>query len=152
MIIDVLAIKKLREATGAGIADCRQALEETGGEQKKAVEWLKKRGIEKAGKKEGREVKAGAVFSYVHHNQALGSLVTVATETSFAARTDDFQKLGHELAMQAAATSAKSPEELLKQEYIRDPSKTVQDLVKEVSGKVGENIKVTDVVGTAVNK
>jgi elongation factor Ts len=144
MSIDVLAIKKLREKTGAGVSDCRMALEETGGDQKKAVEWLRKKGIEKAEKKGERQVKAGMIFTYIHHTGRIGAMVALACETDFVAKTDDFQNLGRELALHICASDPQSVEELLKQEYVRDPSKTVQELIKEVIGKLGENIQVIE--------
>ena len=137
-------IKKLREQTGAGVADCRQALEECGGNPTKAAASLRKKGIEKAAKKAGREVTAGRVFSYIHHNGKIGALVCLACETDFVAKTDDFQALGRELALHIAASQPTTVAELLDQEYVRDPSKKISDLVKEVIGKLGENIRVID--------
>ena len=145
MKIDIEKLKKLRELTKAGIADCREALEETSGDLKKAAELLRKRGIEKAAKKGDREVKAGMVFAYVHHTGRLGSMVALACETDFVAKTEDFQKLGKELALQAASGRPENAADLMKQEYVRDPAKTVGELVKEVIGKLGENIRVTDI-------
>jgi elongation factor Ts len=144
MKIGIEDIKKLREVTGAGIADCRQALEDTDGDQKKAAEILRKKGIEKAGKKAERQVKAGMVFSYVHHTGRLGAIVGLACETDFVAKTDDFQKLGKELALHIAASKPTSVEELMGQEYVRDASKTVEVLIKETIGKLGENIQVLE--------
>lgn len=144
MAIDISAIKKLREKTGAGIADCRSALEETGGDMKEATKRLRDLGIERAGKKSEREVKAGMVFSYVHHTGRLGSMVALACETDFVAKTEDFQKLGKELALQVASANPESVEALLEQEYIRDPGKKTGELVKEAIGKLGENIQVVD--------
>ncbi len=144
MAVSVEDIKKLRETTGAGIADCRAALEEVGGDQVKAAEVLRKKGIEKAAKKSEREVKAGAVFSYLHHTGRMGAIVGLACETDFVAKTADFQKLGQELALHICASDPKSVEELLEQEYVRDSSKTIQLLVKEVIGKLGENIQVLE--------
>lgn len=137
-------LKKLREATDAGVADCRQALEESNGDMKKATEWLKKKGVERAAKKSEREVKAGRVFSYIHHTGRLGSLVALACETDFVAKTEHFQKLGKELAMQVASAKPTSVEELLDQEYVRDPSKKISELIKETVGVLGENIRVVD--------
>jgi elongation factor Ts len=144
MKVSVDEIKKLREATGAGVADCRQALEETKGDQKLAAEWLRKKGIEKAEKKADRQVKAGMVFSYIHHTGRIGAMVGLACETDFVAKTDDFQKLGKELALHICASGPANVEELLKQEYVRDASKTVEALIKEVIGKLGENIQIVD--------
>lgn len=144
MSIDVLAIKKLRELTAAGISDCRQVLDETKGDQKRAIELLRKRGIEKAAKKADREVKTGMVFAYIHHTGTLGVLVSLACETDFVAKTDEFQKLGKELCLQVTSNQPENVKELLKQEYIRDPAKTVEELIKETIGKLGENIQVSD--------
>src|SRR3990167_11414006 len=131
MKVSIEDIKKLREKMGAGVSDCRQAREEWGGDMKKSEEWLRQKGMEKAAKKADREVKAGAVFSYVHHTGRLGSMVALACETDFVAKTDDFQKLGRELALQVASTQPESVEVLLEQEYIRDPSKKISELIKE---------------------
>lgn len=141
--INIEDIKKLRAETEAGVSDCRQALEETG-DYEAAKEWLRKKGIEKAAKKAEREVKAGRVFSYVHHTGRLGSMIALACETDFVAKTDDFQKLGSELALQVASMQPESTDALLEQEYIRDPGKKIADLIKEVIGKLGENIRVVD--------
>lgn len=143
MKINIDEIKKLRAETGAGISDCREALEVTG-DYEAAKEWLRKKGMERAAKKAEREVKAGQVFSYVHHTGRLGSMVALACETDFVAKTDDFQKLGRELALQAASMQPESVEVMLEQEYIREPGKKIGDLVKEVIGKLGENIQIAN--------
>lgn len=134
-------IKKLREQTGAGIADCKEALKESHNDFKKAKEFLKKKGFEKGAKKSDREVKAGLVDVY-SHNGKVGVLVEVLCETDFVARTDDFKNLSHELSLQIASMNPSSVEELLLQEYIRDNSLTIDQLIKSVSGKLGENIQV----------
>ena len=144
MRINIEDIKKLREKTGAGVSDCREALEESDGNLNRAEEILQKKGIEKAAKKTDREVKAGAVFSYVHHTGRLGSMVAVACETDFVAKTDDFLKLGKGLAMQVASARPQTVENLLDGEYIRDPARKVSDVIKEVIGKLGENVQVVD--------
>ena len=144
MKISVQDIKELREATQAGFSDCKNALEEANGDVKKATEILRKKGFEKAAKKSDRETGQGLVESYVHQNGKVGVLVTLLCETDFVARTDEFKSLAHEIAMQAAAMNPKNAEELLKQEYIRDNSKTIDDLVKETIAKVGENIRIKD--------
>lgn len=131
-------LKKLREQTSAGVSDCRSALEEAHGDMKKAAEILKKKGVEKAAKKSDREVKAGMIFTYVHHTGRVGAIVGLACETDFVAKTEDFQKLGREIAMHVAATGS------LEVPYIRDASKTIEDLIKETIGKLGENIQVVE--------
>lgn len=144
MKVSLEAIKTLREKTSAGIADCRQALEDANGNMKKAEEILRKKGIEKAEKKGEREVKAGSVFAYAHHTGRVAALVALACETDFVAKTDEFQHLGKELAMQVAANKPAGVQELMEQEYMRDPSKKITELVKEVIGKLGENIQVIE--------
>ena len=95
-------VKALREQTGAGIMDCKRALEESGGNVEQAVAWLKEKGLSTAAKKAGREVREGVVASYIHHGARLGVLLELNCETDFVARTDDFQQLARELAMQVA--------------------------------------------------
>lgn len=141
MAISVDDIKKLREETGAGIADCKEALSLSKGNIDKAKEWLKKKGLDKAAKKGEREVKTGLVETYSHGGK-VGVLVEVLCETDFVARTEDFKSLVHELALQIASMNPSSVEDLLKQEYIRDPGLTVDELIKGAMGKLGENIQV----------
>ncbi|MCL5019033.1 MAG: translation elongation factor Ts [Patescibacteria group bacterium] len=139
---DVKLIKELRDETQASIADCRKALEETKDDYKKALEWLKKHGIEMAEKKANRETSQGLVESYIHQNGKVGALVEVLCETDFVARTDEFKNLCHEIAMQVVAMNPKDVATLLKQDYIRDGSLTIEQLVKGVIGKLGENIVI----------
>ena len=134
-------IKKLREQTGAGIADCKEALKFSKGNFEKAKEWLKKKGLDKASSKTEREVKAGMVEVYSHGGK-VGVMVEVLSETDFVARTEDFKNLAHELSLQIASMNPSSVEELLSQEYIRDNSMTVDQLIKSVIGKLGENIQI----------
>ena len=98
-------VKALREQTGAGIMDCKRALEESGGDVEKAVAWLKEKGLSTAAKKADREVREGVISSYIHHGARLGVLLELNCETDFVARTDDFQQLARELAMQVAGLS-----------------------------------------------
>ncbi len=139
---DVKLIKKLRDETQASIADCRKALEGTKDDYKKALEWLKKHGIEKAEKKADRETSQGLVESYIHQNGKVGALVEVLCETDFVARTDEFKNLCHEIAMQVVAMNPKDVATLLKQDYIRDNSVTIEQLVKQSITKLGENIVI----------
>lgn len=141
-------IKKLREETGAGIADCKEALSESKGNMEKAKEYLKKKGFEKGaarpasgGKNGDRDVNAGIIDVYSHGGK-VGVLVELLCETDFVARTEDFKNLAHELSLQVASMNPSSVEDLLKQEYIRDNTLIIDQLVKSVSGKLGENIQV----------
>ncbi len=141
MQLNLKDIKKLREETQAGVSDCRQALEDSGGDYEKAKKLLIERGLEKAAKKEGKETSEGIIDSYVHAGK-IGVLVELRCETDFVARTDEFKCLAHETALQVASTNPKNVEDLLRGEYIRDPSITIADLVKQTVAKLGENITI----------
>jgi elongation factor Ts len=151
-------IKKLREESGAGIMDCRNALKETNGDKAKALEILQKQGLVKAQKSAGRSAKQGLVTSYIHSAGRIGALVEINCETDFVARTAEFQDLSHNVAMQVAAMSPEyiAKDEcptgeaidfqnacLLLQPYIKDPAKTIQDIVTELIAKTGENIVIS---------
>ena len=140
MAADLILLKQLRTETGISIADCRKALEETDNDYERAVKWLAKHGIEKAEKKSDRTTLQGIIESYIHANGRIGVLVELLCETDFVARTDEFKHLAHEIALQVSAMNPKDVKTLLKQEYIRDSSKTAQDLIKETIAKLGENI------------
>jgi elongation factor Ts len=102
MAITADAVKELRERTGAGMMDCKRALEETGGDVEGAIALLRERGVASAARRAGREVREGLVGSYIHTGGRVGVLIEVNCETDFVARTDDFQKLVRDLAMQVA--------------------------------------------------
>jgi elongation factor Ts len=140
--INLKAIKKLRDATSASISDVRRALDEVSGDEKKALEWLKKRAAEIAAKKADRETGEGLIEAYIHGGGKVGVLVEILCETDFVAKTDEFKHLAKEVAMQIAAMNPADVDSLLKQEYIRDSSQTIEQFVKEVIGKMGENITV----------
>lgn len=142
MQVKVEDIKKLREKTGAGIADSRKALEEANGDFKKAEELVKSWGIEKAASKSDRAVGAGLVETYIHGGGKVGAMVEINCETDFVARTDEFKNLAHEVAMQVSAMDPVDVKDLLAQDYIRDSGRKIEDLVKEAIAKVGENIVV----------
>jgi elongation factor Ts len=185
--ISLELVKKLRAMTGAGVMDCKKALEKVGGDLEKAVDELRKMGAAKAEKRLKKEAKEGRIEAYVHPGSKLGVIVELNCETDFVASTEDFKKLAHEIALQIAATSPiaitrdEVPEEvlerereiyraqfegsnkpphiidkivegklekfyqenvLLEQPYIRDPEKTVGDLINEAVIKLGEKIVV----------
>ncbi|MDQ5901280.1 MAG: elongation factor Ts [Patescibacteria group bacterium] len=137
-------LKKLRAETSASIADCRAALEETENEYDKAKEWLKKRGLEKAEKKSDRETSQGVVEAYIHNGAKVGVLIVLTCETDFVAKTDEFKALARELCMHIAAMNPESVDDLLKQAYIRDAGQTIEQVIKSVIGKIGENITVRE--------
>lgn len=139
--MNIADIKNLRKQTGAAVADCKEALSLSKGNFAEAKDWLKKKGLDKAFSKAGRQVKAGIIDVYSHAGK-VGVLVELLCETDFVARTKEFKSLAHELALQVTSQNPSSVEELLSQEYIRDNSLTVEQLIKISIGKLGENIQV----------
>ena len=187
--ISAKAVASLRSKTGAGMMDCKKALSESGGDEEKAYEYLRKKGLKSAEKRSDRDTAEGRVFSYIHHNQRVGVMVEVSCETDFVARGDEFESLCSDLCMHIAATvpspvaieasevpqdlvekeraillesedMANKPEDirekivggridkfikeraLLEQEYVKDPSISVDDRIKAAIAKLGENIRI----------
>lgn len=136
-------IKNLREETGAGMMDCKRALDESNGDYNKAKEIVFQRGLAKAEKKSDRETKVGYIASYVHTNHSVGALVEILCETDFVARNDEFQTMAKEVAMQVTAMNPESLEDLLKQDSLKNPSITVEEVVKSLSGKIGEKFVIS---------
>ena len=143
---DIKKLKQLRQDTGVSFSLCKKALEESKNDLVKAKKLLSLWSGDKASSKAERKTSAGAIFSYVHHNKKVASLVELASETDFVSGNREFQALGQELAMQAASIPAETVGDFLSQEYIRDPSKKVSDLIKEAVLKFGENIKVNRII------
>ncbi len=159
-------IKDLRERSGAGVMDCKRALEAANGDLEQALQYLAERGIALAQKKANRVTAQGLIDCYIHAGR-IGAIVEVDCETDFVARTPEFQTLVHEIAMQVVASAplvvseeelpegAEGPREelvLLNQPYIRDPAKSVRQLINETIGKTGENIQVKRFVRFAVGE
>lgn len=157
MTITTADIKALRELTGAGIMDSKRALEEAGGDIERAQDILRQKGIASAAKKSDRETEQGVIESYIHSGGRIGAMVEANCETDFVARTEDFKALAHDIAMQIAAMNPKfideseipdgedvDPQEscLLQQPFIKDPGMTIEELIKELIGKLGENIRI----------
>ena len=130
-------IKKLREETGAGVMEVKQTLEQCNGSYAEAFKILMEKVGAKAAKKSERVTKDGLVTSYIHAGGKIGSLISLACETDFVAKTEAFQNLAHEVALQACTEEFENVEALLTSEYIRDPSKKIQDLVNETIAKTG---------------
>lgn len=135
-------LKKLRDLTGVSFSLCKKALDESADDIAKAQKLLEKWGIEKAESKLLRPTKQGSVFSYIHHNRRVGVLLELLCETDFVAQNTEFKKLGAELSMQTASMDPKDQQELLKQAYIKDPKKTIENMIKEYILKIGENITI----------
>jgi len=142
MKIDPKEVQRLRAETNAGVMDCKRALEDAQGDFEKAKGLLKERGLASLKKKSRREAKEGTVASYIHAGGRVGAIVEIASETDFVSRSAEFQKLAQEVAMHVAAMDPKDVEELLGQDYIRDASKKVNDLVTTLAASVGENVSI----------
>ena len=121
--------------------DAKHALEEAGGDLEKAIQVIQEKGLAKADKKADRETGSGLIFSYVH-NDRIGVLLDIRCETDFVARTDDFKNLAHDIAMQIAAMEPESVPDLYAEPFIKDQSITIENLIKGVIAKIGENMKV----------
>lgn len=134
-------IKDLRESTGAGVMDIKKALDEVGGDVEKASKLLRKQGFNKAEKRSGRETEQGIIDAYVHLGR-IGVLVEVNCETDFVARNEDFKNFVHEVALQIAQSSTQDVDSLLEEEYFRNPEQTIDDLLRDIIVKTGENIRI----------
>ena len=188
MAISASQVKELRDRSGVGMMDCKKALQESDGDLDKAFDYLRKVGVAKAQKKEGRTTKEGLVVSYIHPGSKLGVLLELNCETDFVANTDDFLQLGNDIAMHIAATnplgvdstdisedvinkekeiyleqanSSNKPANiiekmvegrvkkfykenvLIEQEFVKDPNKSIKDIITDTIGKLGENIVVS---------
>lgn len=157
MAVTTDQVRELREITGAGMLDCKKALDEAGGDINKAKEALREKGFAAAAKRADRATGEGLVHAYIHHNQRLGALVEINCETDFVARTEDFKTLVQQVALHVAGANplflteedmpqgeGYEPKQvcLMLQPFIQDESKTITDLVKETSAKTGENIQI----------
>jgi len=134
-------IKSLREQTGAGVMDAKRALEEAGGDIAKAIQIIQTKGLSKAEKRIERVTGAGLIVSYIH-NDRIGVLLDIRCETDFVAHTDDFRGLAHNIAMHIAAMNPSNIETLLAEPFIKDQGIIIENLVKGVIAKVGENIRI----------
>jgi elongation factor Ts len=150
MDFDINIIKQLRDETGAGIMDVKNALTVANGDVKLAKEELHKKGLARAEKRADREANEGLVYSYIHNGSKIGSLVMLTCETDFVAKTEDFAKVAKEIALQVSSEEYSDLETLLKTPYIRDESKKVSDLIAELSAKTGEKVELKNFVRFAI--
>ncbi|MFS8158614.1 MAG: translation elongation factor Ts [Candidatus Roizmanbacteria bacterium] len=139
---NVTLLKELREETGLSYSMCAKALEECAGDKVKAKKLLSTWGAEFAEKKADRIAKQGALFTYVHHNGKLAAMVEVLCETDYVAKNEDFKAFGNSIAMQIASIPVSSVAELLTSDFIKDPSKTVETVLKDLIFKIGENMSI----------
>lgn len=140
MSVSAADVKKLRDSTGAGIMDCKNALKETDGDLEKAIDYLRKKGIAKAEKKASREAKDGIVESYIHPETKRGVILEINCETDFVAKTDDFKKFVNDVAVHIAEHKPANVDELSEQALV--DGKSVEEIRKEVVGKLGENTTI----------
>ncbi len=144
-MVNIELIKQLRDETEISIGECKKALEAAGGDIGKAKDLLKEWGKKVATKKGDRIAGQGRIEAYVHSTGKIGVMLELRCETDFVAKSDDFKSLAHELCLQFAAMGS-DPATLMESPWIKNPSKTVKDLVEEAIAKVGENIVVKNVV------
>ncbi len=156
-MVSVDLIRTLRNETGAGIMECKQALEATGGDIEQAVAALRAKGLADTAKRVGRATNEGVIEAYIHTGGRVGAIVELGCETDFVARTSEFQQMAHDIAMQVAAMAPvyldkDDMEEgdsrpaaqvtLLNQPFIKNNSSSVGEMVRELAAKVGENVRV----------
>ncbi len=141
-MINAKDVQRLREETGAGVMDCKRALEQAKGDAEKAKEILRQQGFERAAQRSERGATQGVVEAYVHAEGRIGALVELNSETDFVARNPEFRQLAREVAMQVVAMEPEDVDGLLKQPYIRDQSKTIEDLITSLIAKTGERVRV----------
>ena len=156
--ITIAMVKELRESTGAGVMDAKRALEEAAGDSKRAVEILREKGVQAAAKRSDRATNQGVLEAYIHQNR-IGVLVEINCETDFVANTEDFRGLAKSIALQIAAMNPQvvAPEDregkdlsgtdaevcLVSMPFIKEPSRTIGDLIRDAVAKTGENIRVS---------
>lgn len=143
-------IKMLREETGLSFAQIKKALEEAGNDVEKAREVLRSYSAAQADKKADREVVAGTVASYVHSTGMMGAMVTLCCETDFVSNNPEFKTLANDIAMHVAAMGNDNLEEVMNEQFVKDSSVTVLELVNGAIQKFGENIKLTKIVRFAI--
>ncbi len=156
-MVSVELIRALRDQTGAGVMECKEALEGSRGDLEKAAETLRVKGLADTAKRGGRATNEGVIASYIHTGGRVGAIVELGCETDFVARTEEFEQLAHDIAMQVAAMSPayldkqditdgddRPPSQitLLDQPFIKNNSSSVGEMVRELAAKVGENVRV----------
>lgn len=135
-------VKKIREETGLSVMEIKSALEEASGDEKKAKEILRKKGLEKVAKRAEKETRQGRVATYTHATGKIGVMVELLCETDFVARNEEFIGVARDICLQVAAMGETDPSKLAESEFVKDPSLKVGDLVASLVAKFGENIKL----------
>ncbi len=141
-MIKASKVKQLREKTGTSMMECKKALEQSGGDENKAVKILRKKGKDIASKKSAREAKQGIIEAYIHSNKKIGVLLELNCETDFVARNEEFKQLAHQLAMHIAGMDSKDEKNILEEPFVKNPEITVKELIEQKVAKLGENIQI----------
>lgn len=141
-MISAAMVKELRERTGAGMMDCKKALNESNGDTEKAIEILREKGLAAAAKKSGRIAAEGLVVTYISDDKKIGSMVEVNCETDFVAANEEFKALAYNAARMAAVTKASNVDEFIEEKYIEDSNITLKDAVTALIAKLGENMAI----------
>lgn len=144
-------IKALREETGLSIMQCRQALEEAGGDKDKAVDLLKQKGAEIASKKGDRTLGAGAVAAYIHSGDTVGAMVELLSETDFVAKNPEFKAIAKDIAMHIAAMKPVDVGELLEQPFIKGNGETIGEIINNTIQKFGERTEIGKFTRFSIN-
>jgi len=135
-------IKELRDKTQMSIKEIRKALEEAGDDVEKALEFLKEQGAKIAEKRAGKETGQGVIEAYIHGNGKMGALIDLRSETDFVAKNEQFRQLAHDIAMQVVSMDPEDIDNLMSQPFVKNQDLTIDELIKEYIGKLGEKIKV----------
>ena len=152
MSVSAKEIQEIRNETGLGVMDIKNAMEEAGGDREKAMEILKKRVGDKMEKRSGRATGQGKIGAYVHGDGKSAVMVEVNCETDFVAKNEDFQQFIKDLTLQIISMKPENVEELLKQDFVKDTKKTIEDLLKDIIAKTGENIVIGRFVVYSIGK
>ena len=142
MPVTTETIKALRDATGVSVMECKKALEGAGGDMQKAIAILKERSEGMVLKKSDRTLAAGTVAAYVHNTAQVGAMIVLSCETDFVAKNEAFVALARDIAMHISAMQPADKAELMAQQYIKDPSKTIEGLLNEATQKFGERVDI----------
>jgi elongation factor Ts len=141
--ISAEAVMALRDKTGVSVMECKKALTEANGDEARAIEILKERSLASVAKKSDRELAAGTVASYVHSNAQVGAMIVLSCETDFVSKNEEFMAIARDIAMHISAMRPADGAELMAQQYIKDPSKTIADLISGAVQKFGERTEIT---------
>lgn len=144
LMISIEQVRELRDKTGISVMQCKKALEEAGGDEEKALVLLREKGAEISAKKQGRTLGSGVIEAYVHAGSKIGVMVELLCETDFVAKNEDFKLLAMDIAMHIAAMNSEAGESgpLLEEPFVKDPSRSIKDLIEQATQKFGENIKI----------